>query len=487
MTENTAVTLNLGLPNLSTVVYAKQNDRLARKITATLVDGSAAWTPPAGSAAIIRYLKPDGTGGFYDVDENEDPAISISGNVATLTLAEQALTVPGNVYMELNFYTGSNEKVTTFTWLLAVKPSVLTDATIVSSDYYNVLTAEIAALLGATTHPPIIDSVSKDWLLWNEHTGQYEDSGYSSVGTTGPAPTVTSTSYEYQNSSSGTTIPTGTWSSTVPTTPQGSFRWTKVTATFDNNTTSTWYSCSYMGVDGQGSPGSATPLMDGVAATGTANAYSREDHVHPSDTAKLDASYAPIRFTGTISSFPFVITDASIIAGMEPVSISLGTPTAVTTDIGWTVAAGSLTLTGTLATSGSTTVEIILAKTDNAASSGTIIKSTWAIRTFSLVTSATVASSGTTALNTYSSRKFSDYDLIIFKCGTSSSEWRVSQTLPSSQWKSGASVYLTGVHGSSLENRSGVSFSYSSDTSANASLTGSGAFNEVQIFGVKIA
>lgn len=145
MTENTAVTLNLGLPNLSTVVYAKQNDRLARHIVATLVDGSAAWTPPAGSAAIIRYLKPDGTGGFYDTDEDENAAISVTGNVATLTIAEQALTVPGNVYMELNFYTGAGEKVTTFTWLLVVKPSVLEDATIVSSDYYNVLTAAIAA------------------------------------------------------------------------------------------------------------------------------------------------------------------------------------------------------------------------------------------------------------------------------------------------------------------------------------------------------
>jgi Collagen triple helix repeat (20 copies) len=43
------------------------------------------------------------------------------------------------------------------------------------------------------------------------------------------------------------------------------------------------------GADGSGTPGTATPLMDGVAAVGTAIAYSREDHVHPSDTSRQAA------------------------------------------------------------------------------------------------------------------------------------------------------------------------------------------------------
>ena len=34
--------------------------------------------------------------------------------------------------------------------------------------------------------------------------------------------------------------------------------------------------------------GTANPLMDGTAAVGTSLLYSREDHVHPSDTAKVD-------------------------------------------------------------------------------------------------------------------------------------------------------------------------------------------------------
>lgn len=140
MTESTPVSLNLQSPNISTVVYAVQNDKLSRHIFAQLRDGSAPWTPPAGALASIRYLKPDGTAGFYDVDENNDPAIVVSGSVATLTLAEQCTTVPGDVYMQLNFYGTDGSKLTTFCWLLRVQKSVLEDATIISSDYYNVLT-----------------------------------------------------------------------------------------------------------------------------------------------------------------------------------------------------------------------------------------------------------------------------------------------------------------------------------------------------------
>ena len=43
----------------------------------------------------------------------------------------------------------------------------------------------------------------------------------------------------------------------------------------------------YNGSDG-GSPGTQDPLMDGTATPGTATALSREDHVHPSDTSKVD-------------------------------------------------------------------------------------------------------------------------------------------------------------------------------------------------------
>ena len=167
MTSISSIILNLSAVNSAVTVYAKQNDRIARKITATLFDGSTAWTPPAGAAVVIRYRKPDGTVGFYDTDENGDPASSVSGNVVTLTIAEQALTVPGDVWMELNFYNSGDEKLTTFYFLLKVQQSVLDDGTIISSDYFNALTAlysQISAIAAdlpvPSTATPLMDGTA---------------------------------------------------------------------------------------------------------------------------------------------------------------------------------------------------------------------------------------------------------------------------------------------------------------------------------------
>lgn len=280
MNSLTSITLDLQAPNIAVVTAGKQNDLMSRKIACQLRDGDSAFTPPGDAASMIRYAKPDGTVGFYDVLEDETtPAWSVSGSVITITLCEQMLTVPGNVWVEINFYT-STEKLTTFYFLLEVQASVLSDGTIISSDYYNVLSAQIQALLGATTNPPKIDPVTKDWLLWDENTGVYVDSGYSSVGTTGPAPELQNTEYEYANSSSGTVVPSS-WSSTRPAPEQGKWCWTKTTLTFATGNT-VYYTAAYQGIDGQGAPGIATPLADsGTGVVGTATAYSRQDHQHP--------------------------------------------------------------------------------------------------------------------------------------------------------------------------------------------------------------
>lgn len=139
------ITLDLQDVNAAVVVGAKQNDRLSRSITAQLRDGGVAWVPGSGVAATIRYRKPDGTAGFYDTLEDSSSAYSINGSAITFTLAEQMLTVPGEIPVEINFYSGAGEKLTTFIFLLRVQASVLSDAEIISEDYINVLTSMIAA------------------------------------------------------------------------------------------------------------------------------------------------------------------------------------------------------------------------------------------------------------------------------------------------------------------------------------------------------
>ena len=76
-------------------------------------------------------------------------------------------------------------------------------------------------------------------------------------GDTGPAGAdgkdgrgVKSTAVTYQASSSGTTAPTGTWSTSVPSVSAGKFLWTRTIITYTDNTSTTLYSVSKMGNTG---------------------------------------------------------------------------------------------------------------------------------------------------------------------------------------------------------------------------------------------
>ena len=149
MKVTSQITVDLLHPNVATLVYAKQADQQSRFISATLLEGSQPWTPPTGALAAVRYRKPDGTIGWYDTTENKAAAVTMSGNVAAIQLAAQALTVSGNVYIELELYTQSAEKLSSFAWILAVEASAVSDGEIESSDYFNVLTETLAEIVKA--------------------------------------------------------------------------------------------------------------------------------------------------------------------------------------------------------------------------------------------------------------------------------------------------------------------------------------------------
>lgn len=69
-------------------------------------------------------------------------------------------------------------------------------------------------------------------------------------GTDGTSVTITSKSVTYQASSSGTTAPTGTWSTTVPSVDQGKFLWTKTYVKYSDGTETLSYAVAYRGIDG---------------------------------------------------------------------------------------------------------------------------------------------------------------------------------------------------------------------------------------------
>ena len=62
---------------------------------------------------------------------------------------------------------------------------------------------------------------------------------------------IKSTDITYQASSSGTSEPTGTWESSIPNVPEGSFLWTRTVYTYSDDTTSIAYSVSKIGKQGE--------------------------------------------------------------------------------------------------------------------------------------------------------------------------------------------------------------------------------------------
>ena len=188
MNVNQNVSLNLTADGIPPRLHMVQGDSNTRTIVASLWDDSQPYDVPASAAVMMRFRKPDGTGGLYDVTEG-GAKISVSGNVVTVPVATQLLTVAGVVFAQVDVYgaaTGAAaEKLATFRLAIEVAPSVYPDAPIISSDYYNILTAKVAEAVAAadraeqaTVYTPTIGS-NGNWYVWDQAAGKYVDSGVS--------------------------------------------------------------------------------------------------------------------------------------------------------------------------------------------------------------------------------------------------------------------------------------------------------------------
>lgn len=89
-------------------------------------------------------------------------------------------------------------------------------------------------------------------------------------GTNGTSVSVKSTSVTYQVGTSGTDKPTGAWSTTVPTVPNGQFLWTKTVVTYSDEKSTTSYCVSYKGTNGaNGKNGADAITMSITSSNGT--------------------------------------------------------------------------------------------------------------------------------------------------------------------------------------------------------------------------
>lgn len=94
------ITSDLCRRGLAPLLYAVQDDGDSRQVEITLTADGKPWEIPHGATAEICYRKADGTKAAYSQLPGGD-AYTISDNIVTVTISNQALDTAGTVQMQV--------------------------------------------------------------------------------------------------------------------------------------------------------------------------------------------------------------------------------------------------------------------------------------------------------------------------------------------------------------------------------------------------
>lgn len=111
---------------------------------------------------------------------------------------------------------------------------------------------------------------------WFEYKGE--------KGDTGDAATITTQTIGYQASNSGTVVPGGSWTTTIPTVPPGSFLWTRTQLAFNDGSVVTAYSVSRFGIDGTG----AVSTVNNISPDGSGNVALTGDDIPLTNNVSIE-------------------------------------------------------------------------------------------------------------------------------------------------------------------------------------------------------
>lgn len=123
----------------------------------------------------------------------------------------------------------------------------------------------------STTQPTWTDGTyiwRRTKVTYGDGSSEYTPSstGVCITGNTGKG--IASTVVTYQSSTSGTTTPTGTWTTSIPTVAAGSYLWTRTVITYTDGTTTTSYSVTLQGKTGAtGATGASGSNGVGISST----------------------------------------------------------------------------------------------------------------------------------------------------------------------------------------------------------------------------
>ena len=210
----------------------------------------------------------------------------------------------------------------------------------------------------ATTAPTAYTAYT--WFQWKGNTGN-----------TGTAAALLNPTVTYLASSSGTEVPSGNWSATVPIVSPGNYLWTRTRLPWNDGTVTVAYSVGRFGIDGEGavsSVNSTGPDANGNVVVGPSNiimsdSESLATHMSAaeSEITALDA-YKPLHFSITLTSLPRQVDDERITANMRVINAVFGTPTAIRSNISYTTSATNIVFSGSM--DGTTTLDFDLMKID---------------------------------------------------------------------------------------------------------------------------
>lgn len=125
------------------------------------------------------------------------------------------------------------------------------------------ITATSALTKSGTITIPIV--VNGDITI--NKTFSYSIAFKGATGQNGTSVTVSSTSVTYQVGTSGTTKPTGEWSTAVPNVPNGQFLWTKTVVKYSDGKSTEAYSVSYKGTNGSNGSNGTSVTVSSTSVT----------------------------------------------------------------------------------------------------------------------------------------------------------------------------------------------------------------------------
>lgn len=136
------------------------------------------------------------------------------------------------------------------------------------TDGFSVSDSNVKLYIGQYTDFTEADSTDPKKYSWSKIKGT---DGAAGVG-------IKSSTVTYQASTSGTTIPSGSWVSTIPNVADGQYLWTRTVIAYTDGKTTTSYSVGKMGQNGSngapGKPGTdGKPGADGVGIKSTSVKY----------------------------------------------------------------------------------------------------------------------------------------------------------------------------------------------------------------------